>query len=758
MAYGVTTGELANQVAPVVAAPTSVIGLETITSWGPTGLPVETDSFKEWQVQWGPPTTSGFGYLWAEAAYEIAGDGLRIITHRVVHLTDVTNPASKTSAEATLTVNTPSLAATHGAVTSSNAPPFNLPPPAGDGGTVGTIVVAIDGGGLLTTTFTANAAFVESTTGTFALSNGQTITLSVNGGPTQTITFLTGEFVSIGAATTQEVVNDFNAKASGIQAVIVSNKVHLRTTRKGSSATIQVTGGTANGALGFSTSVQNGSGNVADVTAVTFAEVQTAIQAAVVTSTVLSNGGYVEIESNTTGTSSSVRVDASSTLATAMGFDTATHSGTNSGVIARFTLAAKYDGLRGDSLSANIQAASSGDPLSFNLTPLENGIQAVDQRSVWTNLSLSPTSANYFVTILNDINTGSQLFQVTDLASGNAALPALGVTANLSGGGDGLGGLTDADFNGSSLGGTGLYAFTPIEGVPGTSEISILCCPDRSTSSYHTTAINYCEVIRGGTMHFIVDLPASLTASQAITYVSSTADLLELSEYGYCVYDRIKVVNSRPDVYGAAAKTVTIPNSCVVAGAWARTDAARFGGISDPPAGKDRGAVAEVVQGLEMGQAQSDPIFQQLQSYRINTIIRTQRWPYHIRGTLTLRSTGQFPEIQERRMATFVKVSLQESYLGIMNDPLPDALTTATELTSSFLRLYTEAPARCFRSTKPSEAFSVDFGAALNPASSQLQGLGFGTVLIATKKSLQKLGIILGQNLADVQAALAAAA
>ena len=98
----------------------------------------------------------------------------------------------------------------------------------------------------------------------FALSNGQTLTVKVDGqSAEQTVTFLTGDFVDIGNATAAEVAAVITTQLASPSATGGSPGGAVSITSD-SGGTIQVTGGTANGALGFPTSfTPTGTSNVA---------------------------------------------------------------------------------------------------------------------------------------------------------------------------------------------------------------------------------------------------------------------------------------------------------------------------------------------------------------------------------------------------------------------------------------------------------------------------------------------------------------
>ncbi len=85
----------------------------------------------------------------------------------------------------------------------------------------------------------------------YVLVDGQTLTVVVDGGSTQTVTFNTGDFVSIGAATATEVAKVITTDLTGAVGYEVSGKVQIESLIVGVNSEIEVTGGTANPVLGF---------------------------------------------------------------------------------------------------------------------------------------------------------------------------------------------------------------------------------------------------------------------------------------------------------------------------------------------------------------------------------------------------------------------------------------------------------------------------------------------------------------------------
>jgi hypothetical protein len=98
------------------------------------------------------------------------------------------------------------------------------------------------------------AAIKSANSEPYALVNGQTLTVKVDGGAVQTATFNTGDFVAIGAALAAEIAVVINADITGQLATDAGGKVRIESSNgDGATSSIEVTGGTANAAIGFST-------------------------------------------------------------------------------------------------------------------------------------------------------------------------------------------------------------------------------------------------------------------------------------------------------------------------------------------------------------------------------------------------------------------------------------------------------------------------------------------------------------------------
>lgn len=111
------------------------------------------------------------------------------------------------------------------------------------------------------------AAITASGSGPFALTAGDTMTIAVDGGAPQTITFGAGQFASIGAATAAEVAAAINSQLTGATAVVQNGALSIVSGTTGGASSLLVTDGAGApaAALGLSTALETGSATAADV-------------------------------------------------------------------------------------------------------------------------------------------------------------------------------------------------------------------------------------------------------------------------------------------------------------------------------------------------------------------------------------------------------------------------------------------------------------------------------------------------------------
>lgn len=165
------------------------------------------------------------------------------------------------------------------------------------------------------------SALIASSGATYASLNTKTLIINVNGSGNQTVTF---DNTCIDRSSTQTFIA---AHTTGLQTAILNvTDLNYSTTKIGTGASLQIIGGTALSALGLTAGAPvNGSGDAADMSAVTRAEVVTALSSVLTGATVTDNGTNVVVTSNSTGSTSTVQLDAASTQT--LGFDTNVHAG-----------------------------------------------------------------------------------------------------------------------------------------------------------------------------------------------------------------------------------------------------------------------------------------------------------------------------------------------------------------------------------------------------------------------------------------------
>ena len=236
-------------------------------------------------------------------------------------------------------------------VLSANAETYALSP--GD-----TLLTRVDGAAAVASTFDAAPAVTTGgATEPFTITNGWQLDLQINGGATQS-------FVFTGAETTaQDVADLINATASGFSAADAAGAVELTTERQGTSAEIEILGSSTAGLLtelGLVAGSDLGTGDVADISAVTAAEIVTVVNADTTGITAAPESGRVRLTSDTLGTSSRIQV-VGGNVNTALGFSTSEAKGTGPFVDASAATASEVASLINASvagITASVSAAA----------------------------------------------------------------------------------------------------------------------------------------------------------------------------------------------------------------------------------------------------------------------------------------------------------------------------------------------------------------------------------------------------------------
>ena len=385
----------------------------------------------------------------------------------------------------------------------------------------------------------------------------------------------------------------------------------------------------------------------------------------------------------------------------------------------------KWDGAYCNAVTPVVAASTDGVAAHFNFSIVKAGLTIES----FGNLTMDPTDPRYALTIVNDANIGSKYvtlvddnLDVTGAAGAAAARPANG-TFTMSGGNDGLTGLTDTDFVGASsnTGKTGMRGFDTVHP-------NLLIVPGRATPAVQNALLTYCETTRGGQMFAILGPPANLSGQDAVTYFQGTAALVGASEYGAAYWPRLQVLNPNTAVFGNAANIVV---DCVgyVAAVYARRDAARLGGVYDPPAGSEDALLTGVL-GFETNDCLQESVRDVVYPARVNPLTAPRGGQPYIDGSKCLKGTGNFPWVSQRRGAIYIEQSIKDGLEFARHQNNTEGLrATCKRTVNGFLN--TQMGYGAFITNDPATAYFVDFGDALNPVTVQVQGQLIGRVGLA---------------------------
>jgi len=381
--------------------------------------------------------------------------------------------------------------------------------------------------------------------------------------------------------------------------------------------------------------------------------------------------------------------DATSALATVARATIGSGGATSTPVL---RVEAESPGAWGNRLSVELVLAAGGP--SFDLVVRQAGTV----REIHRNLVLDAASTRYVVRVLNDPTRGSARVRVVDLGAPPATIISA-QTRVLEGGDDGLTGLDEGDFLGSSVGRTGLHALDSVR------DLALLFVPGRATPTTHNEIVRYCADDRRGTVFAVLDPPADATAAEILQYQTQIAGLEELSEHAAIYWPRITIPNPDRRVFGSAAG-VAVPPSGAIAGVIARTDASRPGGVYEPPAGVEVGRLRGVM-GLESDEALDERKRDLLYPRRINPLNRADGGGWYVDGVYTLKGTGNFPTLAERRGVSFIERSLRAGLDVARHRPNDEALRAQLRRTiTSFLT--TQMNLGAFASRVPATAFFIE--------------------------------------------------
>lgn len=733
----------------IAAVPSAVMQVTGITERGPIADRTLTTSFDEYKTTYGGFIMNGEVPI-AVYGFFMQGGSFAWIS-RTVHFTDASDPNTHTAAKGSVMLQTDGSAASPAIIVGTETEFFSVDP--GD-----SMEISVGGAAGQTATVNATAASLLSVVGAFPIvvneGAGSAVMQiridGVYGDNPQTVTVPNGSYSA------DEMIAFLNELIGASASVTAGPQITMKTDRKGTNAGIQITtAGTLNAYLNFPTTKSSGTGNVGDVYRITALEIQAIIEAAVTGVTVvISQTGAVSFVSTATGAAASLQIAVQTALATALGMDIALYEGSNAAPENTLLVRGKTHGSYTDDIKILVENATNGSQDYFDMKVVVDGVVI----ETFPNVTMNTTSSDFVEKRVNDENYGSNLVNVTDqgvVGTLYIRRPGLGLSAAMTGGDDGITGISDIDYIGNPAGPTGLYCFDRV------SSGRILIVPGVYTPGVHKGMLDYAEQWRNGSMFCVLDCPPGQTAVGVNNYVRTTAALLEYSEFGAIYWPWIKIANPQTSVFGTSS-SITVPPSGFIAGKYSANDQ-KIGGVYESPAGIGGGfgilrgviGVEDDPSGSSIHPVEDEKIRDLVYPNRINPITRMSGTPWHIDGGRTLKSTGPFPNIGERRGVIFIEQSLKDGLIVFKHRfNNKETRRQVKRVVTAFLTA--EMNKGAFRSTDASEAFFVDVSDQLNPTANEFAGILTLRVGLATNKPTEYIVVLVTQDTRAYETSLAA--
>jgi len=698
----------------IPATKTAVIAACGTTERGPIGVATLCQSWEDYTKVFGSFILTSDLTLAVWGIYQ-QDRGAWVYVTRTVHYTNLDTPTIATAAKAAVSIPGTSAVASAAVLTGTVSATWALAP-------ADTLIIDIDATGDDTATFDAAAArIVGGAAAGLPVNIGDTFDIRVDSwGVDQTITY------SAGHATVELVAQDINAQAKGFSAIVVGGAtIDFLADTQGTDSSIELKAqtGTALTDIGHAVAAATtGTGDVANILAVTFLEAKAVIEADILGGsgcTVTQHAsGFLIITSNTTGAASSVNVNATSLAEVKFGLSTTIVNGTATTTSTTLIATGYSEGTYFEDVRVVIAAASNAVATYFDMTVQTSAGVVLES---FPNCQSADTAADDFVeTVVTRI--GSQYMTVADQAT---TVQPDNATYTPTGGDDGLTALDANDFLGTAAGQTGIHAFDTVE------SITILVIPGQTGTSLHNGQLTYCETDREGLVFAILDTNASLTPAQMVTYVKTTAALKGASEHGAIYWPEIKVRNPNKTIFGTD-DTVTVPPAAWIAGVMSRNDDRREGGIYDPPGGTERGKITGL-QGFENDDVLREEVRDLICPELINPITALDNHGRFIDGVKTLKADGNFPTIAERRGVSYMQRSVKDGTQFARHSNNDESLR-ARMFRTVFNFLRNQMKLGAFSTKTPSTAFFVDVSEALNPPSEVALFKVNGRIGLATQK------------------------
>jgi phage tail sheath protein FI len=535
---------------------------------------------------------------------------------------------------------------------------------------------------------TASAAATYNLNG-IAAGADTTITLRVDGGIVQTITFSSTDAIVIAnggyaALTPAGVAHVINDQAVDCHAFYNGNVVWIKSDTYGSDSIMQVTGGTANAVIGFIVTAETSTPNdVGDITAVTGAEIETVVEADATPNlaVTISATGTVTIATATTGASRSIELVSASSLAT-LGASPkvnltpldSTVNGTNTTAAANtVSFTAKTFGSHSSDIKVRITASTALSG-TVKLEVLYRDVVVETYDKLLKSTAATPITGSYALeTAINSGITGvfdASEYIVAASLSTSGENPAPG-TYTLSAGNNGddwTSGTVVGTISGVTR--TGMQLFRDPEQI----YVNILATPGISYAAVISEGLDICST-RNDCL-YIADCPFGLSPANAVAWhngdnsLTVTVDQESRTEtnsttfnssFGALYYPFVQIFDKFNDT------NIWIPPSALAMRTIAYTDAE-----ADPwfaPAGPNRTQATSILD-LEYSASLGERDLMQLPGNNVNPIANIAGVGISVYGQKTLqRASTALDRVNVRRLLLQAEKLIASSVQYLVFEP-----------------------------------------------------------------------------------------
>jgi phage tail sheath protein FI len=299
-------------------------------------------------------------------------------------------------------------------------------------------------------------------------------------------------------------------------------------------------------------------------------------------------------------------------------------------------------------------------------------------------------------------------------------IPIASVLEALTSGTDGLDSLADADFTGSSIYKTGLYALDSLA-----SQFAQIACPDARSATVKKAVVNYAESKLWWTEQ---EPDFDKTPAEAVEFKNSTAMLN--TDKGAMSYPNVKWLNPESGV------TETIPASILVMGLNARIWTSVGKGPWIQPAGVEDG-VLMTCEGLESEYTDDRTYRDLLSKNLLNSIYKFNPYGYVVYDINTLINGGDLTQKGESVTFLYCRHSIVNGIPWALFKNIDDAFKGRVYRTiRAFLRTVWRGGG--LKGLTEEEAFEIDL-TSLNTDETEAQGEFFAKIGLATKKGARKI-------------------